>query len=50
MKSDGKGFFGAAFAHQADAHAGASADILIGLAILYRPTSRQGLYAALKVG
>jgi uncharacterized protein YbjT (DUF2867 family) len=29
--------------------AGASADILIGLAILYRPTSRYGLYAALLI-
>jgi len=29
--------------------AGASADILIGLAILYRPTSRYGLYAALMI-
>jgi hypothetical protein len=29
--------------------AGASADILIGLAILYRPTARYGLYAALLV-
>ena len=29
--------------------AGASADILIGLAVLYRPTSRHGLYAALLV-
>ena len=28
---------------------GASADILIGLAILYRPTSRYGLYAALAI-
>jgi hypothetical protein len=28
---------------------GATADILIGLAILYRPTSRYGLYAALMV-
>ena len=28
---------------------GASADILIGLAILYRPTSRYGLYAALLI-
>jgi hypothetical protein len=27
--------------------AGASADIVIGLAILYRPTGRHGLYAAL---
>jgi uncharacterized protein YbjT (DUF2867 family) len=29
--------------------AGASADVLIGLAILYRPTSRYGLYAALLI-
>ena len=29
--------------------AGASADIPIGLAILYRPTSRYGLYAALLI-
>ena len=29
--------------------AGASADILIGLSILYRPTSRYGLYAALLI-
>jgi hypothetical protein len=29
--------------------AGASADVLIGLAVLYRPTSRQGLYAALLI-
>jgi uncharacterized protein YbjT (DUF2867 family) len=29
--------------------AGASADLLIGLAILYRPTSRYGLYAALVI-
>ena len=28
---------------------GVSADILIGLAILYRPTSRYGLYAALLI-
>jgi hypothetical protein len=28
---------------------GASADILIGLAVLYRPTSRYGLYAALLI-
>jgi hypothetical protein len=29
--------------------AGASADVLIGAAILYRPTSRYGLYAALLI-
>jgi len=29
--------------------AGASADVLVGLAILYRPTSRYGLYAALLI-
>jgi hypothetical protein len=29
--------------------AGASADILIGLAVLYRPTSRYGLYAAILI-
>ncbi len=29
--------------------AGASADILVGMAVLYRPTSRYGLYAALLI-